>query len=63
VERVNAAEVALMVDLLGLWAITLMITAGVIISNMVRVWRGTDAQEELTADVDPARWDLVMGGE
>lgn len=62
-EGVSAAEMTLLVALVGVWTIALMITAGVIIRDIVRAWRGTDAQEELTVDLDPARWDLVMGSE
>lgn len=62
-ENVNAAEVTLLVAVVGVWTIALMITAGVIIRDIVRAWRGTDAQEELTLDLDPARWSLATGDE
>jgi len=60
---VNAAEVTLLVAVVGVWTIALMITAGVIIRDIVRAWRGTDAQEELTVGLDPARWSLATGDE
>lgn len=62
-ENVNAAEVTLLVALIGVWTIALMITAGVIIRDIVSAWRGTDAQEELTVELDPARWTLAVGSD
>ncbi len=64
-ENLDAAEVTLLVALVGAWSVALIMIAGVVIRDIVRAWRGTDAQGELTVErqpgVDPARWDLATG--